>query len=90
LPGRRLSSGDIRSVSQKGSGGQGLKSKRKEKTMKLITRFELASRARRISSRCTARCSTRSPAQRGESDIVVALASLENIEAEIYARDLRL
>lgn len=78
---------DDDAVSQKGSGGRGLQ--QTEETMKLITRFELATRSKselhalyREVFGALARSAPGSAERRN------ALASLENIKAEIRARDL--
>lgn len=70
---------------QKGSGGRGLQ--QTEETMKLITRFELASRStnelfalQRDALNALCRCRPHSAEQR------TCLASLANLEAEINSR----
>ena len=73
---------------QKGSGGRGLQ--QMEEMMKLITRFELASRStielyalHRDSLNACCRCRPHSAEQR------TCLASLANLEAEINSRSMQ-
>ena len=74
--------------SQKGSGGRGLQET--EETMKLITRFELATRSKRelhaIYSETFNALVRSAP---GSAERRNALASLENLAAELAARDLQ-
>ena len=87
-PAASLSLGnDYDAVSHKGSGGRGLQ--QTEETMNLITRFELATRSKselQALYREVFGALVRSTS--GSAERRNALASLENIQAEIRARDL--